>query len=278
MTQILTDTSPAGMVAAIAEGMEASLLLLATNPGGEARVENGITMAITGLPISLFNGVLRTRLDPSVPDAEIDRRIGDVLRYLSSRGVPFGWWVMPGDYPTDMRERLVAHGFVREGEDPAMAIDLDRLGVAPEPAANVAIEEITNLERLVEHTRLLAIGFGLTPEMETAFRVVARGVPFGPGTSLRYSLAYEQGRPVGTSLAVLSGRVAAVFDVVTVPEARGRGVGALVTDAALRVAREAGYRIAVLESSSMGYNVYLRLGFEEYCKIGHFAWPDTTHS
>jgi ribosomal protein S18 acetylase RimI-like enzyme len=70
--------------------------------------------------------------------------------------------------------------------------------------------------------------------------------------------------------------VAGIFNVITVPEARGRGVGALVTDAALRVAREMGYRIAVLESSGMGYNVYRRLGFEEYGKIGHYMWSAPT--
>jgi ribosomal protein S18 acetylase RimI-like enzyme len=126
---------------------------------------------------------------------------------------------------------------------------------------------------LGKHTRLLAIGFGMPPDLETAFRALVQGLPFGPGASVRYFLAHEHGQAVGTSLVVLSGRAAAIFNVVTIPEARGRGVGAAVTDAALRAAREAGYRIAVLESSPMGYNVYRRLGFAEYCKIGHYAWP-----
>jgi ribosomal protein S18 acetylase RimI-like enzyme len=278
VAEIMTDTSPAGMVAAIAEGMETSLLLLATTTGGEARREDGITIAITGLPISLFNGVVRARFDPSLPDAEIDRRIGDVVAYLRTRDLPFGWWVLPDDYPPDVRARLVAHGFVSEGEDPAMAIDLDRLGAAPETLEHVAIEEITTLEGLGAHARLQAIGFGMSPEMATAFRMVAQGLPFGPGTSLHYFLAYEHGQPVGTSVAILSGRAAAIFNVATVPEARGRGVGAAVADAALRAAREAGHRIDVLESSSMGYNVYRRLGFEEYCWIGHYTWPDMADS
>jgi ribosomal protein S18 acetylase RimI-like enzyme len=223
--------------------------------------------------MSVFNGVFRTSLDSRLSDAEIDRRIGDVVAYLRSRGVPFGWWVMPDDHPADLRSRLIAHGFVFEGKQPAMALDLDRLGPVPEMPQDVKIEEIRDVAGLAEHTRLMAVGFELPSELETAFRVMLQGLLFGPGTSVRYFLALEQGQPIATSLLCLAGGTAGIFNVATVPEARGRGVGALVTDAALRAAREIGYRIAVLESSGMGYNVYRRLGFEEYGQIEHFAWP-----
>ena len=51
--------------------------------------------------------------------------------------------------------------------------------------------------------------------------------------------------------------------VATLPEARGRGLGRLVTLAALRDARERGAGAAVLESSQMGYALYGRLGFQD---------------
>lgn len=272
MAEFMTNTSSAGMVAAIAEGMAACFLLLAA-PGGEWRTEDGVTAAITRLPLSDFNGVVRARLDPRLSDAEIGRRIDGVVTYLRSRGVPFGWWVMPDD-PPDLQARLIAHGFKYEGENPGMAIDLEQLGSARVALHETAIEEVINLEDLREHARLVAIGFDMPPEIEGAFWELMQGQPFGPGTSVRYFLAHEQGQPIGTSVVCLSGRAAGIFNVITVPQARGKGVGTLLTDAALRAAREAGYRIAVLESSPMGYNVYRRLGFAEYGKIGHFTWPD----
>ena len=49
-------------------------------------------------------------------------------------------------------------------------------------------------------------------------------------------------------------------------------MAAAVTLAALREARDLGFTIGVLGSSEMGYGVYLRLGFIEYCRIGLYEW------
>lgn len=274
----LTDTSPAGMVRAITEGLEACFLLLATAPGGESRTMEGITVAITGLPFFLFNGVFRTRLDSRLPTPEIDRRIGEVVAYLRSRGAPFGWWLMPDEDPPDLRARLVAQDFAPAGEQPGMAIALDQLEPAPRPPKDVAVAEVIDVEGIREHMRLVASGSGLPPEFELTFGALLQELPFGPGKPIRYFLARERGKPIGTSLVVLSGRAAGIFSVATTPEARGRGVGTVVTLAALHAAREAGHRIAILESSQMGYNVYRRLGFEEYGQIGHFAWTGAADS
>jgi predicted GNAT family acetyltransferase len=58
--------------------------------------------------------------------------------------------------------------------------------------------------------------------------------------------------------------------VATLPEARGKGIGAVLTLGPLLDAREMGYRIGILQSSEMGFNVYKKLGFRHLCQIEYF--------
>lgn len=272
MTSIMTDTSPPGMVAAIETAMEGCFMFLAASSTGEARIENGIALGITGFPIPEFNGVFRTRLDPGLPDEQIDARIAEVTAYLVSRGVPFGWTVMPSDSPADLRTRLSAVGFAFEYDTPGMAVDLAVLRDAPATPSDLSIEEVRDPGAIEVFAHMSVIGYGMPPELEAPLRDLLLGLPSWPRAPIRCFLARQNGKPVATSIVVLVGGVAGIFNVATVPDARRRGIGAAVTLAALRAARDEGYRIAILESSTMGYGVYQRMGFAEYCKLGHYTW------
>ncbi len=53
---------------------------------------------------------------------------------------------------------------------------------------------------------------------------------------------------------------------------RSWGIAAAPAAAALREARELGYHPGVLQSSEMGFPVYVRLGFQPCCTFRHFLW------
>jgi predicted acetyltransferase len=61
----------------------------------------------------------------------------------------------------------------------------------------------------------------------------------------------------------MAGGAAGLYTVVTMPEARGLGIGRAMTLTALLAGREAGMLIGALQATEMGRRIYARLGFEE---------------
>ncbi len=79
--------------------------------------------------------------------------------------------------------------------------------------------------------------------------------------------------PVAAAALFDGAGVAGVYNVVTVPEARRRGIGRAVTNAVLDEAVARGHTLAVLGASDLGLPVYRRLGFREVSRLRSYALP-----
>jgi ribosomal protein S18 acetylase RimI-like enzyme len=114
---------------------------------------------------------------------------------------------------------------------------------------------------------LVGAGFEMPPAF--AEHLAETVAPMGdvPDSPVRVVVAKLDGVPVSSAMAVTVGALAGVYNVATLPEARGRGLGRATTLAVLHDARARGASMGVLESSEMGFSVYERIGFHH---VGDF--------
>ena len=182
------------------------------------------------------------------------------------RGYPaIAWWIPPGPFQAELEARLATRGLGVNPADPVapgMHMDLAALPAA-EPIPGVEIERASTGEAAIEAARTSGAGFempsAVTDQMAGIFRRMGDR-PDGPG---RYFVARLDGRPVAAAIGVVDGDAVGIYNVATIPEARGRGIGRAVTLAALIDGRARGATMAVLEASPMGRPVYERLGFRD---------------
>jgi ribosomal protein S18 acetylase RimI-like enzyme len=250
---------PSDPIQALAACYAAFVLSQAAHPGVEGGIEPDLIWTITGIPIAGFNRVMGARLAAGT----VEDRIVDVLDRYRERRSSISWWIDPDAEPADLSTRLGRHGLVSEGEPtPAMAIDLADL---PRGSAitGLAIGSVDDAAALRVASAVAFDGFGGPAELvdELVARLALSGL--GPGGPLLMVVASVDDRPVATAAAFLAGEVAAVYNVATVADARGRGIGREVTIAVCRAATARGARVAVLESTPMGHSVYRRLGFRD---------------
>ncbi len=258
----MTDAVP-DVPAAFEDNIAALVRLTGDIPGSELGGDSDVAWAISGIPPAPpFNFASRARF--SAGDA--DGRIAEVLAAFRRRRVPMSWWVGPTSQPADLPARLQRAG-LRVAEDaPAMACDL-RVWTPPARPSYLAIERVVDRATWREAALVARFGFELPEETASSFEERLGRLGFGERAAWRVYLGRIDGRPVSTAIGLPADGVLGIYNVATIPEARGRGAGGAVTARAMEDGRNEGCRMAVLESSEMGLPVYRRLGFEERSRV-----------
>ena len=260
---ILTDTSRDGLLAAIEADIVATRLTNVDVPV-EPHVDPDVAWAIARDAGARRTVVVRAAFD----EGSADRRIADILAVADSGGTSAGWWLAPHHRPADLRERLIRFGFVDEGTNAAMTLDLATLpAVLAPPPPGLAIAPVSDLDGV---RAFVAVHMADRPEGTGSVRPGAGDLrmrhiagKLGDGHSGVRLVGMVDGVPVATSRLSTSGGVAGLYGIVTIPHARGQGYGRAMTLAALDAGRRLGLRIAALQATDLGYPVYRRIGFEE---------------
>lgn len=267
MTDILSDLSPSSLATAIKANLYAFFQLLRYSSVATVQDSSHGFRWHTSIPHPWFNGVLSTQ--PSNED--VAQFVGDTLAYFRSHDVPiFTWWLAPHLEPTTWAQHLLPYGFHYNDHTPGMVIDL---AVLPPPIQHpVTIRRVEYKHTLVEWAYTFIRGFEMPEAAAPIFLEFFNRL--GTDLPIRHYLGFLDDEPVAVSTLYLGAGVAGIYNVGTVPAARGQGIGSAMTLTPLSEARDMGYQAGVLQSSEMGYRLYQRLGFQKLCQIDNFYWQD----
>jgi GNAT superfamily N-acetyltransferase len=268
MNQRLQNLSEPSIIEAIEANSREFLLSLGRLGGGEERDEPALQWIIGGSPISYHNCVVRATLAAGTVDEAI---LSSVHCFLAHH-VPGSWHVGPSMSPPHLGEQLMAHGFKQGGGEPGMAVDVLTIPEQVSTPSGFVIERAQDEQDLQVWTHTLGMGFGEGEIEANWVGEMYRRAGLSAQGAWHHYLGRWHGEPVATTSLFLGAGVAGIYFVWTLPGARRQGIGAAITLAALQDARRLGYRLGILGSSSMGYSVYQRLGFREYCTLELYEW------
>lgn len=145
-------------------------------------------------------------------------------------------------------------------------------GSAARDAADVEVRVVSDERAARTWCDVFAAGFGFPTEIGDEFLALANQSARDPGAAYRNYLLGWRGEPVATASAMLTGDVAGIYNVATLPHARRRGFGGLLTAHAARDAAGRGASLAVLQSSEAGFRLYRALGFRAHCSFEQFLF------
>lgn len=215
-------------------------------PEGAVLDEAGAFAFVTGLPLPMFNGCI-------VTDADRGSGLGAALTWLAGLDVPYTLWV-PKPVSADVEALAGEHGLAPDQQQlPGMVLT----PVPPSPALprGLVIEPVDSSRR-ADFARVV-VGLGLGEEAAAQLTSPS----FVGRADVDLFVGYLDGEAVGTSVAVSSARAGGVVNVLTLEEARGRGVGTAMTWAAVQAGVARGHDTVVLQATPMGLPVYEAMGF-----------------
>jgi ribosomal protein S18 acetylase RimI-like enzyme len=244
--------------------------LVRTLPGAQFYASNELSWTLTKVPFAVFNSIVAARLEAAAGD-----QIEAAKVRAERNGVPVLWWIASGDTPADLAERLTQAGFAYTATLPGMSLDLADLPAAA-PAAG-ALDDVTIAAVSDDRTAriwcdVFARGFGFPKTIGDEFLPLAIESAGERDAAFRNYVLSWRGEAVAAASSMLTGDVAGIYNVATLPHARRRGFGGALTAHAVRDARNRGASVAVLQSSEAGLHVYQALGFRERCRFEQFIF------
>jgi hypothetical protein len=237
-----------------------------------SRIAGGRVLEVDGLLLwsgahpspAIINGLIRTAGTLPSPEKVLDL----AMRWFGEIGHGYAIHVRVGR-DDDLEMAALERGFTRLIELPVMVHDGPPPEVyVPDGYSLTRVEDPQGLRDLVA-----AVGepFELPAEVASVFaRPEAAVAPFTGAIVVRDA----GGRAVAGAWTSVSHTLAGIGFVGTLQSERRRGLGTVVTAAAMHLGFRMGATRAVLQASPMGYPVYARMGFRAvgtYRLYAHFA-------
>ena len=263
---ILKDHSKDKIIQAIEASMTYYTTLVPLNNPKYIREEfNDLVRLITELNHPVANWIVRVRFN----EQNAERRIAENIGFFREKKIPMMWIITPNSTPSNILNLLENYGVqIPKGGSPAMVYDLRNLTEDHWNDAlsrsKIQVIKVDSDSSLKLWRKVFQEGYSLSESLTEIFLnlfLISKSSIFA-----NYLVTINE-KPVSISSILYSSGIAGIFNVATIPDYRGKGIGTAVTLAPLMDAKKKGYEIAWLESSEMGENCYKRIGFQEYCKF-----------
>ena len=233
------------------------LKFMTSLPGIEIHEEQDVFYVSADSPILYFNSVFNARFNGNAK-----QKIESAKEFFRGRRKSFTWHITPSSQPENLSELIVAQGGELLESMPYLAVQLDETPRDFSIPSAFHCEAVRTHEMLCAWTSIYCHARAYPDSTDRLFKVLS-DLDLTESSQLQLILGYLGDTPVATYSVFMDSEVAGFYSLSTLPEARGHGLGTVISIAAADLALDYGYKTAMLLSEHMSRNLCKRLGFEE---------------
>jgi len=203
--------------------------------------------------------------------AEIEAKIYRTLKIFRGKNVPVEWICGPSTKPYDLGEYLEKHGLSLTGKWTGMAMEMSAGIKKAEIPEGVAIKQVDSKDddKLKQWIDIVVKSFGgwNDDDRQGMHMVLRDAADTGKDRDFIKFMASYNNIPCSTGAICTGPEATGIYFAATLPEYRGKGIGAALMGKMLEAAADKGNKLVVLHATKEGEPLYKKLGFRQYCEF-----------
>lgn len=185
------------------------------------------------------------------------------LDFVRSKKIPYAFWIGFEDDPSWLEDELSACGLITEETEWAMLRNLDEQPL-PLRLSDFTIKQVQDRAGIQD---IISVMNTILPSEEhsaiQSFYEQSASTLLSKACPLLFFVGYKQGKPIALSSSFFDRGIASIFDIIVLPEMRGKGLGKAMTLKAMVTAQEKGLKKCILTATNDAKYLYQKLGFED---------------
>ncbi len=224
-----------------------------------------------GVQSPLTNRIWFSRLS----DEEVDERIAETIATYRALNLPLMWMLSPGSRPTNLAERLLAHGFRHYVDVRGMIAHVDDILKAAATSINPAIQvTVVDESNMKDWLTLYARGWNVDEETKNAVRREMKARFEQPNERVIEVLARYEGEACGAASLDIFNGFGLFLNGFVLPELRHKGVFRSMVAARASILKQRNIPFGVIHAlAQTAAPIVHRLGFEDVCEMSAYTYP-----
>lgn len=222
----------------------------------------GLQGFISGIKYMMMNSIFDG--DPRLTHSDVQ----DILEYFKNHQLPMMWFLSPKGRKLAQILRDVG---LEEASMQVLGMVLDLKSInhkkMAEKTTSYDIRPASTVDADV-FADIFLESFEVRSFLRKDMRIFAKNFLAHPHST--NFIGYLDEKPVTTVSVVYDAGVAGVYNVATLPEARGKGFAHAAMAKVIEDILANGYQYSILHATPMGKGVYTKLGYQEYFSFQRF--------
>ncbi|MBN8828388.1 MAG: GNAT family N-acetyltransferase [Sphingobacteriia bacterium] len=225
--------------------------------------QTDVTIVNSNLATSMFNIVCNTNFSEGI----LNNKINEIINSFNEQ--PFAWWLGPSNKSLKLREELVKKGFIKESPEYILCNSLENLNHIHQSKSELKITRVNNFRELEDFASIIK------PYDEKAgyFFDKLLNSNILNDNNYHFFIGYYNNIPVTIGTLFFNQDYAGAFDLITIPQYRGKGFAKDMVLYRLNFAKENNMKYFYLSASSeISANIYKKLGFDVLGNFDCYEW------